>query len=216
MFRVKQILLNLLGNAVKFTDKGYVKLFLDRVDSEFIKIKVEDTGIGISDEAQKIIFDSFMQVDSGINKNYEGTGLGLAITKELVELMDGTISLKSKENEGTEVEVVLKLPKIEAFDEQQIVHSIDRESLYFCNTREVVEKKEALSFEKKQRLLEMFCTFVKSHQAKDAKDMLTELLRHKLDTKEEELLLLIQGMLEKRKYRLIMETMNEKADYSCS
>jgi len=104
-FRLTQILLNLIGNAIKFTQTGSVRLEI-RKDSEIenktrLIFDVIDTGIGISDENLSKLFIPFSQTESSISKNYGGTGLGLSITKNLIELMNGTISVKHNENGGT-------------------------------------------------------------------------------------------------------------------
>lgn len=103
--RVQQILLNLLNNAVKFTEKGEVHLQItfDEIDSETIMLKavVSDTGIGIKEQDFEKLFQSFQQVDSKRNRNIEGTGLGLAITQQLLKLMDGEISVESEYEKGS-------------------------------------------------------------------------------------------------------------------
>ena len=103
--RIKQILVNLANNAVKFTNSGYVKIVMDfdQIDADNININfsVEDTGIGIKQEDLGKLFKSFNQVDSKRNRNVEGTGLGLAISKQLVELMYGAISVKSVYEHGS-------------------------------------------------------------------------------------------------------------------
>lgn len=104
--RLRQILLNLIGNAVKFTEAGKVEL---RVTSgsmtsdgkREITFAVTDTGIGIPDDKKKLIFQTFSQVDESHSRMYGGTGLGLAICREIVELMGGTISFKSEEGVGS-------------------------------------------------------------------------------------------------------------------
>jgi CheY-like chemotaxis protein len=105
--RLRQILINLLGNAVKFTEKG--QIFLDlRIDSDYseadkskVIFAVKDTGIGIPEEKQEKIFDSFTQADASSTRKYGGTGLGLTISKQLVELMRGEIWLKSTPGLGS-------------------------------------------------------------------------------------------------------------------
>lgn len=105
--RLRQILINLLGNAVKFTEEGQV--FLDlRIDTDFseedkkkVIFAVKDTGIGIAEEKQKNIFNSFTQADASSTRKYGGTGLGLTISKQLVELMGGEIWLKSSPELGS-------------------------------------------------------------------------------------------------------------------
>lgn len=104
--RIRQILMNLCGNAIKFTDKGFVKLVVKSSISpknnvEIITIEVTDTGIGISNDKFDYIFEKFTQADASIVRKYGGTGLGLAITKSFVEMMDGTIHVQSELGQGT-------------------------------------------------------------------------------------------------------------------
>ena len=98
--RIKQVIINLLTNAVKFTKEGHIvfSIKMEKCDTEGIcrlKVSVSDTGMGIRDEDLKLLFSSFSQVDTRKNRSIEGTGLGLAISKNLVELMDGEISVES-------------------------------------------------------------------------------------------------------------------------
>ncbi|WP_198013834.1 ATP-binding protein [Desulforegula conservatrix] len=118
--RLKQILINLGGNAVKFTNEGRVTIEVakspDPVNPETyesIVFRVRDTGIGIPESKQGIIFDSFSQADNFIKRQYGGTGLGLAICKRLVELMDGTLSVSSVEGEGSTFLFSLSLKKVD-------------------------------------------------------------------------------------------------------
>lgn len=103
--RVRQILFNLIGNAIKFTHEGKVEtrlIFIPNSESSgSLQIEVEDTGIGIREDQQEIIFEAFRQQSGQSNRAYGGTGLGLAITKRLVEIMNGTITLKSAEGKGS-------------------------------------------------------------------------------------------------------------------
>lgn len=103
--RIQQILNNLIGNAVKFTENGLIEIIVKNYEITQNKtrlvFKVKDTGIGISEEEQKLLFRSFTQVDSTITRKYGGTGLGLAISKRLIELMDGDIWMESKKGEGS-------------------------------------------------------------------------------------------------------------------
>lgn len=103
--RLRQILLNITGNAVKFTDKGSVKISVSNYDTKEentgILIEVKDTGIGIKDKEQDAIFQSFKQQDTSISSKYGGTGLGLAISKRLVEKLNGSIELESRYGKGS-------------------------------------------------------------------------------------------------------------------
>lgn len=103
--RINQIILNLTNNAIKFTEKGSVKIKLERINSTdkevFIKISIIDTGIGISEEAKANLFKEFFQANNSISRKYGGTGLGLAISKKLVELMKGKIGVESTLGKGS-------------------------------------------------------------------------------------------------------------------
>jgi PAS domain S-box-containing protein len=108
--RIRQVLINLIGNAVKFTEHGHVSVSVScyhtngRINLIF---EVADTGIGIPEDQQEIIFENFRQQDGQSNRKYEGTGLGLAITKRLVELMNGSISVESKPGQGSKFRVII-------------------------------------------------------------------------------------------------------------
>ncbi|RUT77955.1 response regulator [Ancylomarina longa] len=111
-FRLNQILMNIANNAVKFTNLGYIELSvkcLEKTESNIsLFFKIKDTGIGISQEAQKKLFKEFTQSDSSISRQYGGTGLGLAISKNLTHLMGGTINLVSEPEHGSEFMFELK------------------------------------------------------------------------------------------------------------
>jgi PAS domain S-box-containing protein len=99
--RLRQILINLLGNGIKFTSQGHVYLNVSAVDEETLLFEVIDTGIGISQEGQVKLFAAFSQVDGSSTRGFGGTGLGLAISRQLVELMGGKIAVKSQLGEGS-------------------------------------------------------------------------------------------------------------------
>lgn len=135
--RLRQILLNLMGNAVKFTDSGYIKLsvtqdFKDKSHSTLdILFSLKDTGSGIPPDQQELIFDAFKQLQRKDSKKIRGTGLGLSITKRLVEMMGGEISVASETGKGStftvrfiDVSAVSVLPESEAEDEagMELIH----------------------------------------------------------------------------------------------
>lgn len=99
--RIRQILFNLVGNAIKFTEKGSVVLEINQEENDLLHFSIADTGIGISEEQHERIFNYFEQADSSTERNYGGTGLGLAISRQLVELMGGTIWFESVFGKGS-------------------------------------------------------------------------------------------------------------------
>jgi len=110
--RLEQILKNLLSNAFKFTEAGAVRLAIARAGETQIALSVVDTGIGISQENQQSVFESFRQADGAISRKYGGTGLGLSISRELARLLGGAISLKSRLGEGSAF--TLHIPQVYA------------------------------------------------------------------------------------------------------
>ncbi len=108
--RIRQCLVNLIGNAIKFTDRGHVHVNLSVAQSDgrhLICFDVEDTGIGIAEDKLGIIFDSFSQGNSNTTRNFGGTGLGLAITRSLAELLEGSVSVRSKVGQGSVFSLVI-------------------------------------------------------------------------------------------------------------
>ena len=107
--RVEQILLNLVNNAIKFTEKGSVNIDCAHIGKE-IFIKITDSGIGIENEKLDKIFKPFTQIDTGLTRTFEGTGLGLSICKKLLDLLDGSIEVESVFGEGSTFTV--RLPEV--------------------------------------------------------------------------------------------------------
>jgi signal transduction histidine kinase len=112
--RVRQVLTNLLGNAVKFTERGGIDVTVvcpERTSAEAtLRVEVKDSGIGIAPEKLQLIFEKFTQADGSMTRRYGGTGLGLSIVKQLVDLMDGTIEVESQPAKGSTFVVTFRLP----------------------------------------------------------------------------------------------------------
>jgi signal transduction histidine kinase len=112
--KMRVIVANLLSNAIKFSnEKGKIELKA-WIEDTVLNLSVRDYGIGISDENQRIIFDRFKRVDTGINSLNRGHGLGLSINKAYLDMLDGTINLQSKENQGAYFIITVPIPKGEA------------------------------------------------------------------------------------------------------
>ena len=125
--RIRQILTNLIANAIKFTSHGeiavYLKLVEEAGDIKTFHFEVRDTGIGIKKSQQERLFDTFSQADNSTTRQYGGTGLGLSICKKLVELMDGKIGVISEEGQGSTFWFTLPLQKTERIDEPVIYNT---------------------------------------------------------------------------------------------
>jgi PAS domain S-box-containing protein len=114
--KIKQVLVNIIGNAVKFTDQGEIFIEFKKIGGEherlLIEFSVSDTGVGIAPEVREKLFKPFMQGDLSYTKKYQGTGLGLAISKKLVELMGGSIGVESQPGRGSRFYFTLTLKKV--------------------------------------------------------------------------------------------------------
>jgi signal transduction histidine kinase/CheY-like chemotaxis protein len=116
--KVTQVLINLLGNAIKFTESGYIELKISSSGDSVLKFTVTDSGIGISENDQKVIFDEFRQVDGTSAKKYSGTGLGLTICKKIADFLQGSINVISEEGKGSSFTFIIPLKIIEEIEEE--------------------------------------------------------------------------------------------------
>lgn len=153
--RVRQVLVNLISNAIKFTDEGGVMVtiepgFFHQHNALTLEVAVRDTGIGIPPDKQGLLFQSFSQIDPSINRKYGGTGLGLAICKKLIDLMDGYIGVQSREGEGSNFHFTLPLqipsenPSEKPSEDPAILEALG-ERLAQASARERLDELEAKS-----------------------------------------------------------------------
>lgn len=161
--RLGQVLLNLLGNAIKFTEQGSVTLRVRAVGENTaglqVRFEVSDTGIGISEDAQRRLFQTFEQADSSMTRKYGGTGLGLAISKRLVELMRGEIGVASTQATGSTFWFVVSLKKQETGENRSAVASapilaIERLRTEYAKIRVLLAEDEPITQEVSRGLLE--------------------------------------------------------------
>jgi signal transduction histidine kinase/ActR/RegA family two-component response regulator len=123
--RLNQILINLVNNAIKFTQKGKVEIFISFFPNNIVRFTVQDTGIGLSEEQIAKLFQSFTQADGSITRKYGGTGLGLSISKQLVELMDGKIWVESKLKIGSKFIFEIDFPEGDVKNIKKDNHILD-------------------------------------------------------------------------------------------
>jgi signal transduction histidine kinase/DNA-binding response OmpR family regulator len=121
-FRLRQIVTNIIGNAFKFTAEGFINIEVKATnENHFFTIKVEDSGIGIQEDKQQLIFEEFTQANENIEKKYGGTGLGLTISKKMVEILGGKLSLESVYGRGSVFEIQLPLLFDSSFQKKQLI-----------------------------------------------------------------------------------------------
>ncbi len=135
--RLRQVLVNLLNNAIKFTSKGHIKLTIavlaDTETNLRLEFQVSDTGIGVAPESQQKIFETFVQEDGSTTRRFGGTGLGLTISKELIELMGGTLKLESDRGLGSRFSFALTLAKADNKSLPEPLPKVKASALVACS-----------------------------------------------------------------------------------
>ncbi|GAB3124277.1 PAS domain S-box protein [Novispirillum itersonii] len=142
--RIQQVLLNLVGNAVKFTERGEVRVLFRHTPGQPVRLTVSDTGIGIAPDRVARIFDPFAQADASMTRRFGGTGLGTTIARQLVELMGGRISVESELGLGSRFHIDLPLPAGEAVDPMQDQAAVDLPPLALLVADDVPQNLELL------------------------------------------------------------------------
>ena len=135
--RLRQVIINLLGNAIKFTEKGFVKLYIDLLHSDGqkqqLRFRVVDTGVGMSQEFIGKIFEKFSQELNTANRKFEGTGLGMTISRDLLKLMGSELKISSEKQLGTVVEFVVTMTKSFDWVDQEV--SLEDKSISIVGAR---------------------------------------------------------------------------------
>ncbi len=190
--RIKQIIVNLLNNAVKYTQKGHVGLRIESKgeDTDFVElwISISDTGMGIKKEDLPFLFDAFKRVDEGKNRHIEGTGLGLSIVKQLVDLMDGTVTVNSIYGEGSTFTVMIrqavtdhnKVGELNIHNQQIVKRSTYESSFLAPEVRILIVDDNEMNLEVEKRLL--VDTDMGIDTAKSGKEALDMALKTHYDT----------------------------------
>ncbi|MBB1487593.1 CHASE domain-containing protein [Oceanospirillum sediminis] len=154
--RIKQILTNLVGNAIKFTPHGSVSVFCRMEahnDSVSIQLEVSDTGIGMSEEQQASLFERFTQADSSITREYGGTGLGLAICHQLLKMMGGNIQVSSLQGHGSSFDVHLTLPMAHDIP----VHSTETNNRLYDSVNMLYIRTPSVTSQRMEQCLDEHC-----------------------------------------------------------
>ncbi len=150
---IRQILVNLIGNAIKFTERGnvsfYVSVISETPGSQVIRFKILDTGIGVPEEKRKSIFEEFTQADQSITRKYGGTGLGLSISKKFVDRMNGKIELKDEKGWGAVFEIDIPITS------ESSETLLDRKGNFDLNGQEVIIVSDHVKFSLKKYLEEL-------------------------------------------------------------
>lgn len=175
--RLSQVLINLLGNSIKFTDKGFVKLTVDLIsddeEAQSLKFEVSDSGIGMSDNYLQKVFNKFSQENDASNRTYEGTGLGMSISKEIIELMGGEIEINSRKGIGTSISFTIQFPI--GIEENLIKLDKNTRNYDISGTRIlIVEDNEMNRFIARQSLLRANCVIVEATNGYEAIEILKQ------------------------------------------
>ena len=213
--RISQVLLNLLNNAIKFTNKGFVKLTISNRDKNFT-FKVEDSGIGVSEEEQLKLFQSFMQADASTTRKYGGTGLGLSISQELVNLMGGNITLKSEKGVGSSFSFTLELPysDVEHGSESKNISLANNsvKAIEITDFENVIksEREEEVFYDKIDLLFADLKESASTARPQKCQVVVQKLQNYVLNQKDEALLSNTKRLLKTYKFKKLLELLEER------
>ncbi len=201
--RLEQILTNLITNAIKFTNKGYIELNIEQTKQNRFRFSIIDTGIGISQEQIDKVFRPFTQGDSSTTRKFGGTGLGLSICKELVELMNGSISIQSQINKGSSFIFEVDLELASAFVD------IEEPKKEFKICLESLEKKDKIEKEKEEKLIAELIIAVNRKRPNLTSPILEKLNKYQLSILDNKDFNQLKYLIEKYKFKEASEILNK-------
>lgn len=200
--RLMQVLTNLASNAVKFTNSGYVKIYVDRVSDKIFRFSVCDSGIGLNDNQIDKLFESFTQADESITRKYGGTGLGLAICKELVELMGGKIWVESVFGEGSKFIFEIELEAGSSIKEAKECKT--------CLVEKNMENKMPISAEQRDDLFLKLESAIASRRPKTCEPIIAQIQECTLSENDRILFERVKKLIQKYKFNEAKEILNAR------
>ncbi len=206
--RLKQVLLNLLNNAIKFTHKGGVILQISYLDKDIVRFEIKDTGIGLTQEQIDKLFQAFTQADGSTTRKYGGTGLGLSISKQLVELMGGKIWLESEPNVGSNFIFEIPLPQGDASKIIAINQKILDELKSIQQTADRSDVTKEIESTQRDQLFHQLKESISKKRVRQAKQIVEEFHGYQLSNEDKELLVKVEELLAQRKYKGIINILS--------
>lgn len=200
--RLMQILSNLSLNAVKFTQDGYVKIYVEKVAEDKFRFTISDTGIGLTQDQIEKLFDSFTQADESITRKYGGTGLGLAICKELVALMQGKIWVESTFGQGSRFIFEVTLQEVAPILENKI--KSDMQSL----TQKKIKNTLHIDKEHRDALFLKLKNAVTSRRPKTCEPIISEIEKYVLEDEDDIVFEKVKRLVQKYQFNEAMEILN--------
>ncbi len=208
--RIRQCLLNLVGNAAKFTMAGHISISLQKADDGHVIITVSDTGVGIAEDQLGQIFEAFSQIENGATRSFDGVGLGLTITSKLTQLMGGSLSAISDLGVGSEFEIRLPLKQIECSQDSQA---------YWAKSQNLLAGKRVLIAESRQSMSRSLCNTLRLLGAqpvpcpsgRTALDMLETLVKQNIKPD----ICLIDCGINDKNGAVLMDELNAIVDLPC-
>jgi signal transduction histidine kinase/ABC-type nitrate/sulfonate/bicarbonate transport system substrate-binding protein len=207
-FKITQILINLISNAIKFTESGCIELSVKKISDNKFKFIVSDSGIGIKKEQIDKIFLPFTQADSSITRKYGGSGLGLSIVKELIELMNGKIWIQSDGNKGSKFIFEIELQESTTTPKEQINAELKVNKIVLQKDKPAIKK--ILDYEQSQYLFVNLKEAITSRRPNRCNPIIVELEKYELNEDDKKLFIEIKKLLIQYKFNEAKELIVEK------